>query len=262
MADRAEEIEQAVRALASLIEKNLAVAINRVADIVSEQAQVEQVSTILQVPEALVQANLEDVSERLEEIFAAELDAIRQDFKTRLGSTITFSGIDGDIINALLDSYQQATFQTIRDLGIDLQSELTRQVITGAEINIDNFIETETPRVVRNLITELDTAVLSFNRSVTVGKAEELGLEYYVYFGPNDKVTRPFCDYLLGDSARLPAKVNVPVQRDSRVYTKDEIARMDNGQGLDPLTFCGGWNCRHQWRPISESEAKRRGYPA
>ena len=101
MADRAEEIEQAVRALASLIEKNLAVAINRVADIVSEQAQVEQVSTILQVPEALVQANLEDVSEQLEEIFAAELDAIRQDFKTRLDSTVTFSGIDGDIINAL-----------------------------------------------------------------------------------------------------------------------------------------------------------------
>lgn len=262
MADRAEEIEKAVQALASLIEQNLTRAITRIETIVSEQMQVEQVSTILQVPDALVEANLADVSERLEEIFAAELEAIREDFATRLNTTVTFSGIDGDIINALLGSYQQATFQTIRDLGIDLQSELTRQVLTGEEIDIGDFIETQTPRVIRNLITELDTAALSFSRSVTANKAQELGLEYFVYSGPNDKVTRPFCDYLLGDSAKLPAKVNIPVQRDSRVYTRDEISRMDNGQGLNVLTFCGGWNCRHQFRPISETEAKRRGYPS
>lgn len=33
------------------------------------------------------------------------------------------------------------------------------------------------------------------------------------------------------------------------VYTSDEIARMDNGQGLPVVHYCGGYYCRHRWTP-------------
>jgi hypothetical protein len=35
---------------------------------------------------------------------------------------------------------------------------------------------------------------------------------------------------------------------------------MDNGQGLDVLTSGGGYNCRHEFRPITLEFAKSLGY--
>lgn len=255
-------LEEASKRLAELIEKNVSRAIQRIVTEIDTAEALEQANVLNNLPDALVEANLEDVAQRLEELFAEELEAIRTEFRTRLNSDVTYSDVDATLITGLLDSYEQATFATIREVGIDLQAELTRQVITGQTINIDDFYDTLSARTFRNLATEIETATSAMSRAVTARKADEAGLTYYRYFGPNDGVTRPFCDYVLGDVAKLPKRVEVPVQRDSRVYTRDEIDRMSNGQGLDVLTYCGGWNCRHQWRPITEEEAKRLGYPS
>jgi len=255
-------LEEASKRLAELIEKNVSRAIQRIVTEIDTAEALEQANVLNNLPDALVEANLEDVAQRLEELFAEELEAIRTEFRTRLNSDVTYSDVDATLITGLLDSYEQATFATIREVGIDLQAELTRQVITGQTINIDDFYDTLSARTFRNLATEIETATSAMSRAVTARKADEAGLTYYRYFGPNDSVTRPFCDYVLGDIAKLPKRVQVPVQRDSRVYTRDEIDQMSNGQGLDVLTYCGGWNCRHQWRPITEEEAKRLGYPS
>ncbi len=255
-------LEEASKRLAELIEKNVSRAIQRIVTEIDTAEALEQANVLNNLPDALVEANLEDVAQRLEELFAEELEAIRAEFRARLNADVTYSDVDATLITGLLDSYEQATFATIREVGIDLQAELTRQVITGQTINIDDFYDTLSARTFRNLATEIETATSAMSRAVTARKADEAGLTYYRYFGPNDSVTRPFCDYVLGDVAKLPKRVQVPVQRDSRVYTRDEIDRMSNGQGLDVLTYCGGWNCRHQWRPITEEEAKRLGYPS
>jgi len=255
-------LEEASKRLAELIEKNVSRAIQRIVTEIDTAEALEQANVLNNLPDALVEANLEDVAQRLEELFAEELEAIRTEFRTRLNADVIYSDVDATLITGLLDSYEQATFATIREVGIDLQAELTRQVITGQTINIDDFYDTLSARTFRNLATEIETATSAMSRAVTARKADEAGLTYYRYFGPNDNVTRPFCDYVLGDVATLPKRVEVPVQRDSRVYTRDEIDRMSNGQGLDVLTYCGGWNCRHQWRPITEEEAKRLGYPS
>jgi len=36
------------------------------------------------------------------------------------------------------------------------------------------------------------------------------------------------------------------------VVTKDQMRKLDNGQGLGVLVYCGGYNCRHSWSPVSE----------
>ena len=58
---------------------------------------------------------------------------------------------------------------------------------------------------------------------------------HYFYYGPDDKLTRPFCERLLHDT------------RAGRVWTRPEIEAMDNGQLPNVFQTCGGYNCRHQW---------------
>lgn len=56
---------------------------------------------------------------------------------------------------------------------------------------------------------------------------------YYRYYGPDDKVTRPFCKHLL-EAAK-------------KAWTRAEIDAMDNGQLPNVFETCGGFRCRHWW---------------
>lgn len=56
----------------------------------------------------------------------------------------------------------------------------------------------------------------------------------YVYIGPDDKLTRPFCRELMRRTADRP-------------MTLAEIAELDNGELPNVLVTGGGWCCRHQW---------------
>lgn len=71
-------------------------------------------------------------------------------------------------------------------------------------------------------------------REVHAARAEELGAERFIYLGPSDGRNRPFCASKVGQA-----------------FTREEIAALDNGQGLDVMTRCGGWGCRHHWRAMS-----------
>jgi hypothetical protein len=54
----------------------------------------------------------------------------------------------------------------------------------------------------------------------------------YEYSGPDDKLTREFCEHLLAVG---------------KSYTRSQIGRMSNGQLPNVFITRGGWNCRHQW---------------
>jgi len=61
------------------------------------------------------------------------------------------------------------------------------------------------------------------------------------YVGPpsGDPVIRPFCQRIM------------KMSEDGHVWTRDEISKLDNGQGqwgMGNVFICGGgFNCRHQW---------------
>jgi hypothetical protein len=75
-------------------------------------------------------------------------------------------------------------------------------------------------------------------------QAEKIKAEDYIYLGPLDAKTRPFCAALVGG-----------------VFTKEEIMEMENGQSGDVFSDGGGWNCRHQWlavpKDVVESYVKK-----
>lgn len=67
---------------------------------------------------------------------------------------------------------------------------------------------------------------------------------FYLFLGPDDRITRPFCDVCNGYA-----------------FTAAQRSGLDNGQGLSVKRFCGGYNCRHTWVVITRAYAEERGIP-
>lgn len=105
---------------------------------------------------------------------------------------------------------------------------------------------TRKPQLVKELAERTQTSVtqaeqmfrdttIQFSRSLQSSRAEDQGFEYFKYFGPTDRITRPFCSPLVG-----------------KVFSREEIDEMDNEQtgAGSVMTAGGGYNCRHHWQPI------------
>lgn len=196
--------------------------------------------------QALEDAGLRDKVAEIERIFTNEVGAIRLDFEASTKKNIRFADADAIEIQTLIDFQEDRIFSTITNLVDDTKATLLESIISGVPPELDDLLDTLTGRMAGNVNTELNTAVMSFNRSVQMAKAQEFELNLFLYVGPEDKVTRDFCEELLS--------------QDPPIYTKDEIDAMDNGQGLPVATSGGGYNCRHHWRPVSKEFAKQLGY--
>lgn len=72
--------------------------------------------------------------------------------------------------------------------------------------------------------------------------ADTVGMDHYLYTGPKDGITRPFCRPLI-----------------NKVVDKTQLSKLNNGQGLSVRTSGGGYNCRHSWSPVTESFMKAAG---
>lgn len=128
----------------------------------------------------------------------------------------------------------------------------TPQIKSG----IKNYLVKETRRAMasgsgasglkRNLAAQFGTAesemqtlanamVAQYNNLTTFNLARTAGVKRFLYSGPVAPSTRPFC--------RAHAGI---------IFTEEEIAHMDNGQGLPVTSSCGGYNCRHMWVMVPE----------
>lgn len=88
--------------------------------------------------------------------------------------------------------------------------------------------------------TYMRTALFGLSRTIESNIYQEAGIEEYVYAGPIDGVTRPFCKARIGQT-----------------FTKEEIEQFGakNGSGLSGFYAPGGWNCRHSMVPRSIVDA-------
>lgn len=79
-----------------------------------------------------------------------------------------------------------------------------------------------------------DTSIRLFDRTVNGQLYEEAGIDTYAYFGPKDKVTRPFC-----------------LEHVGKIYTLAEIKKMNNGSAKfgNVWLYGGGPRCRHSFQP-------------
>lgn len=252
MVDKLQEQKRLIRNQIRAREAEIALFVERVKKIIERATRdlvatvetvetIESLNVIANFEQVLASAGLRDELKNLRATYAAELKSIQQTFAAASFDTNDFfGGIDRVGIETLIKSDFDKVSNVISRYGTDVKAQVARSVLVGQRIDLDALQESTGPRIANQIATEIQTGMAAFNRTVTVTKAKDLLGEdpSFLYLGQFDKVTRPFCQGLL--SKRSPA-----------IYTLSEINSMSNGQLEPVIAYGGGYNCRHEWRPIS-----------
>ena len=133
-------------------------------------------------------------------------------------------GFDKRISKLMTDRYAAANGQ--------LESEvvkLVRRGIGSGDGTVKKLKETLSLKTGKAKVyaeTIAVTARMMQNRTNYLETSIKAGAQKFRYSGP--PAERDFCTSHLNN-----------------IYTLDEILAMSNGQGLDVLTSCGGWRCKH-----------------
>lgn len=177
----------------------------------------------------LVQSALTDPLDRLA---AKVLDGRRL-----TGRVAKLFPIDVDTLSA----WRMVREADLLGLGDDIVTSVWRSTVDGIVANrsvpsLVQEIAALTEASEARARTIYDTAASTYSRHV-----DQLGLDpdagdRFVYVGPNDDATRPFCrEHLTGEER-----------------TRAELDSIDNGQLPNTLLTGGGWNCRHKWLFVGE----------
>jgi hypothetical protein len=126
-----------------------------------------------------------------------------------------------EIINKLINNTQkQLTDYSFGDVSNAVVIDSQENEVDKAKINNDNTVM---------------KGLLAVGMAAGIDMAINAGFDNFVYDGPDDEKTRPFCHDILAMDKN---------------WTVDEIVNLDNGQGLPVLTNMGGYNCRHVWTAV------------
>lgn len=121
-------------------------------------------------------------------------------------------------------AFELTSFRTISAID-ELSNTAADRILTGA------FSEFTTDRVA----TDTQHAVFQ-NVTSDFGTANDV--TKYIYVGPDDNKTRPFCHNHIGE-----------------IKTEAEWNKLDNGQINPVFVYAGGYNCRHAIVPYVEGIA-------
>lgn len=112
---------------------------------------------------------------------------------------------------------------------VDIVARGFAKNLTRSEIA--NLLEHELGKAAATSRTIAQTATSAFGRANVFHQASDAGVTKFKYSGPG--ADRQFCRANLG-----------------RIYTLQDLRKLQNGQGLPVEYYCGGYNCRHRWLPV------------
>jgi len=208
-----------------------------------------QLAVLAGLQQGLIDQGLEGVVKQIQEAYGDEIRFLKKQFSI-VGIEKAFSGADKAVVDELINFDYKKVTRLINPYIDDVASSLMRGVLAGERPNVREILLKSTNVLESQIKTEVDTLLSGFSRAVSANKAKELGLELFVYRGPSDDITRPFCQKVL--------------DRDPAIYTLEEIQELNSApdapKGLDVMIYAGGYNCRHQWVAISQERAKELGY--
>ena len=121
------------------------------------------------------------------------------------------------------------TQSAVRDALTSLSLEVPAEIVFS---DLNERLRRSTGRQ----LTEVKTRISQYGRGINAAAAAAAELDLYLYTGPMDGITRPFCKPLV-----------------NKVVSQKQMSALSNGQGLPVITSGGGYNCRHSWSPVSQS---------
>lgn len=195
---------------------------------------------------ALQQAGYPDLVALAVDAPLDRLAALHLEGRSIAATAAKVTPVDVDVLVALKEIRQA----DLLDLGDQMTTALWRSTVDGVLglRQVPELVE-ELASVVdvseRQARTLHDTAVSTYGRQV-----DQLGLDgglgdRFLYVGPGDSETRPFCREWLG-----------------QVLTRQEIGNLSNRQLPNVLLTAGGYNCRHKWQYIGTFSLKELGVAA
>lgn len=165
------------------------------------------------------------------------LDTNLEIYNRYYGAGLRFEDVSGARIEAIR-SMQSQVFQDLAgEQATNLQRILTNlsfgtssiESASGALANVLDDLSSYAETIVR-------TSVHAFERESNLEMATAAGIEMYVYIGPDDKLTREFCQKWLG--------VVQPIEDWQNIINEDDP--------MGPITvYGGGHNCRHELVPYT-----------
>jgi len=146
----------------------------------------------------------------------------------------TMDGTEREMVGEILANAGSQYTSTKKGLRKDLENRVRPLLDAGKDRkDIRNELESVIGKHRNYAETIARTAIAGFDGADTVVKAKQAGLSRFTYKGP--PAERGFCRAVMKAAA------------EGKTWTEEEIKGMSNGQGLDVLLYCGGFNCRHYW---------------
>jgi hypothetical protein len=176
--------------------------------------------------------------------FINQADKITQSVNKTMGKIQPGLGIT-DTIQSELDIMQAAAVEGVfDDVILPTITAGVRDALTAISVDVPvssaiSALSLKMEKAQGRQLTEINTKLSMYGRSVTAAVAESAGIKYYLYTGPIDSLTRKFC---------LPLV--------DKVVSESQMRRLNNRQGLSVKTAGGGYNCRHSWSPVTEGFMK------
>ena len=171
--------------------------------------------------------------------FINQADKITQSVNKTMKTIQPSLGIT-DAIQAELDIIQAAAVEGVfDDVILPTISAGVKEALTNLTVDVDipsviSTLSLKMQKAQGRQLTEINTKLSMYGRSVTAAVAESAGINYYLYTGPLDGLTRKFCQPLV-----------------DKVVSGAQMKRLNNRQGLSVKTGGGGYNCRHSWSPVT-----------
>ncbi len=176
--------------------------------------------------------------------FISQADKITQSVNKTMKTIQPNLGITGTI-QSELDIIQTAAIEGVfDDVILPTVTAGVREALTNLTVDVPtssaiSALSLKMQKAEGRQLTEINTKLSMYGRSVTAAVAESAGIKYYLYTGPLDGLTRDFCKPLV-----------------DKVVSNAQMRRLNNRQGLSVKTGGGGYNCRHSWSPVTEGFIK------
>ena len=210
----------------------------------------EAASVLGGLQSSLQAEGLGSVVKEIRTSYADELSYLATRFQIS-GFETSLSDFNRATVKALINNDTKRVTKLISPYIDDVSSTLIRAVVGGQKPDVSALLDGVTGVLESQLETEVNTMLSSFSQTVSNNRAEELGFDLYIYIGPEDKITRDFCESVL-------------IEKSPPIYSRKEIDDLNNhpdlDSGLDVFTYRGGYNCRHRWIGISKEDALAMGW--
>lgn len=162
-----------------------------------------------------------------------------------LGEAAKFTGID----QKMMDVLKNDTYEQFKEFGTAAQDRMSRAMYDNViakgnfadlAATIGGILSPHKNVAGKSMALYADQyafdSVMNFHNKVNISKAEDLGMEHFLYVGDIMATTRSFCS-----------------RRAGGVYTREQIESWTHnwtGKAGPAMTYRGGYRCRHHWRPI------------